>query len=168
MILLVVQDFRRFDLRMKNGPRDDPARAEGRRLFELAQLDIWDSLRSSLQLPKEGPSSRAAFKKKIDKKDKRFGKLIKANLVFLLGEDSDEDSEDDDDIEDGSEEDGGQASYETVTATLNALEASVKAKFPSKPPQTVADIVTLCDHACAIETPFNKVPGYFSVWRHGF
>ena len=150
----MLQDFRRFDLRMKNGPRDDPARAEGRRLFELAQLDIWDSLRSSLQLPKEGPSSRAAFKKKIDKKDKRFGKLIKANLVFLLGEDSDEDS--------------GQVSYETVTATLNALEASVKAKFSSKPPQTVADIVTLCDHACAIETPFNKVPGYFSVWRHGF
>ena len=49
----MLQDFRRFDLRMKNGPRDDAARAEGRRLFELAQVDIWDSLRSALQLPKE-------------------------------------------------------------------------------------------------------------------
>ena len=162
MILLVVQDFRRFDLRMKNGPRDDPARAEGRRLFELAQLDIWDSLRSALQLPKEGPSSRAAFKKKIDKKNKRFGKLIKANLVFLLEEDSEEGSEGESDggWEDGGEEDGGQASYDAVTASLAALEASVKAAFPSKQPQIVADVVTLYEHANAIEAPFNEVPAH--------
>ena len=138
----MLQDFRRFDLRMKNGPRCDNARAEGRRLFELAQLDIWDSLRSALQLPKESSDSspsRVAVKEKIGKEDKRFGKLIKANLEFLL------------------EEDGGQASYDAVTASLAALEVAVKAAFPSKPPQIVADVVTLYKDACGIEALFNEV-----------
>ena len=142
MIVLVLQHFRRFDLRMKNGPRDDTGRAEGRRLFELAQLDIWDSLRSALQLPKEsseGSPSRVTLNEKIDKENKRFGKLIEANLEFLL------------------EEDGGQASYDAVTASLAALATTVESAFPSKPPQTVADVVTLYEHACAIEAPFNEV-----------
>ena len=165
MISFVLQDFRRFDLEMKNGPRDDAAMAEGRRLFELVQLDIWDSLRSALLLPEEGPSSRASLKKKIDRKNKRFGKLIKANLVFLLEEDSDEDSEGESDggSEDGGGEDCSQANYDAVTATLAALEATVKASFPSKPPQIVADVVTLYEHACAIEAPFNEVPARFSA-----
>ena len=127
---------------MKNGPRDDPARAKAAQLFDVAQVDIWVSLYSALRLHKEsveGSPSRVTLKEKIDKENARFGKLIKANLEFLL------------------EEDGGQASYDAVTASLAALEVAVKAAFPSKPPQIVADVVTLYKDACGIEALFNEV-----------
>ena len=128
---------------MKKGPTNSAdavaARSEARRLFDAAQVDIWTSLHSALQLPKEGASSRATLNEKIDKENERFGNLIKANVKFLL------------------DEDGGQATYDTVTASLAAFEATVKTTFPSKPPQTVADIVTLYEHACAIEARFNEV-----------
>ena len=139
----MLQAFRRHDLLMKKGPKNAAdavvARSEALELFDVAQVDIWASIHSALQLPKEGASSRATLNEKIDKENKRFGKLIKANLEFLL------------------DEDGGQATYDTVTASLAAFEATVKTTFPSKPPQTVADIVTLYEHACAIEARFNEV-----------
>ena len=50
-----------------------------------------------------------------------------------------------------------QAGYAAAMASLAALEASVKAAFPSKPPQSVADIVTLYQHASTIKHSFDQV-----------
>ena len=49
------------------------------------------------------------------------------------------------------------AGYAAATASLAALEASVKAAFPSKPPQSVADIVALYQHASTIKHAFDQV-----------
>ena len=50
-----------------------------------------------------------------------------------------------------------EAGYAASTASLAALEASVKVNFPSKPPQSVADIVILYQHASAIKQAFDQV-----------
>ena len=48
--------------------------------------------------------------------------------------------------------------YAALTASLAELTRSVMIAFPSNPRQSVADIVTLYEHAIAIETAFNQVP----------
>ena len=50
-----------------------------------------------------------------------------------------------------------EAGYAAATASLATLEASVKVTFPSKPPQSVADIVALYQHASAIKQAFDQV-----------
>ena len=49
------------------------------------------------------------------------------------------------------------AGYAAATASLALLNTSVKATFPSKPPQSVADIVTLYQHTSAIKHSFDQV-----------
>ena len=120
--------------------RDEAAvRAEGQRLFDLAQLDLWASLQSALRLPsvKEPTMNREAIKREVDEEQTIYGDLIKASVRVLIRQD--------------------KTGYEAVMASLEELEGTVKAAFPLKPPQTVADIVTLYDNASSIETDFNQV-----------
>ena len=50
--------------------------------------------------------------------------------------------------------------HEAVTASLEALRCTVTASIHSKPRQRASDVVTLYEHACAIETAFNQVLCY--------
>jgi hypothetical protein len=127
----------------RGGPWDEVARAEGQRLFDLAQLDLWASLLCALRLPspKEPTMDRVALKAKVDRENGVYSNFIKASVDVLIYQD--------------------EAGYAAVTASLAALEASVKAAFSSKPPQTVAEIVVLYEHAGAIETDFNQVTPCF-------
>lgn len=84
---------------------------------------------------------RVALKAKVDRENGVYSNLIKASVDVLIYQD--------------------EAGYAAVTASLTALEASVKAAFSSKPPQTVAEIVILYEHAYAIETDFNQVTPCF-------
>ena len=124
----------------KGGVRDEVAvRDEGRRLFDLAQLDLWASLLCALRLPspKEPTMDRVALTAKVDRENGVYSNLIKASVDVLIYQD--------------------EAGYAAVMASLTVLEASVKSAFPTKPPQSVADIVILYEHAGAIETVFNQV-----------
>ena len=57
-----------------------------------------------------------------------------------------------------------EAGYAAATASLATLEASVKVTFPSKPPQSVADIVALYQHASAIKHAFDQVGVGLAGW----
>lgn len=119
---------------LKAGPWDDLARAEGQRLFDVAQLDLWASLQSAL----EPTLDRAGLKANVDKEQNDFGDLIKAHVIFLIRRDG--------------------AGYAAVTASLETLQTAVESAFHCKPQQTVDDIVTLYGHACDIAAEFNEVP----------
>ena len=128
-----------FDLRLNSGPWDEAAKAEGRRLFDLAQMDLWASLHSALQLPspKMPDMDVNALKSKVDRETGVYAKAVEAFVELLIHQD--------------------EAGYAAVTASLAALKRRVKAACPAKPSQTVTDIVTLYQHACDIETDFNEV-----------
>ena len=119
---------------MKKGPRDAAASAEAQRLFDVAQLDLWASLLRALELPE---AVRAELKEEVAREKRDFGELIQANVTFLERRDG--------------------AGYTAVTESLDALQRTVKTDFPSKPRQTVAEIVTLYQHAYNIEQRFNQV-----------
>ena len=75
--------------------------------------------------------------KQVDLEAEAYAKPVKAFVELLIYQDG--------------------AGYAAATASLAALNDSVKAAFPSKPPQSVADIVTLYQHASAIKQAFDQV-----------
>ena len=81
--------------------------------------------------------NRAALQREVDEEQTTYGDLIKASVRVLIRQD--------------------KTGYEAVMASLAELEGRVKAAFPFKPPQIVAEIVTLYDNASSIETDFNQV-----------
>jgi hypothetical protein len=50
-----------------------------------------------------------------------------------------------------------RAGHAALMASLAELGRAVEAGFPSKPPQLVADVVSLYQHACAIKESFDQV-----------
>ena len=103
-------------------------------LFFLAQRDLWASLLCALQLPS---SDRAALQAMVETENSVYANLVSASVGVLIHQD--------------------RAGHAAVTASLAELDALVKAAFPTKPTQTVTDIVTLYEHAHAIEATFNQV-----------
>ena len=73
----------------------------------------------------------------VDRENGVYSNLIKASVDVLIYQD--------------------EAGYAAATASLATLEASVKVTFPSKPPQSVVNIVTLYQHASAIKQAFDQV-----------
>ena len=134
---------------LKRGPQqrdtkdEAAAKVEGRRLFDLAQLDLWASLHSALQLPspKEPSLDRVTLKAKVNREAEAYSNPVKAFVELLIYQDG--------------------MGYAALTVSLTELDRSVQAVFPSKPPQTVDNIVTLYDHAGIVETEFNQVTWSF-------
>ena len=131
-------------MQLRKGPWDDAAKETGQQLFILAQLDIWTSISNALQLPssKEPDFDRVALQREVDEEQKVYGDHVKSAVNILIRQD--------------------RAGFALLTASLADLERAVKAVFPSKPPQlvadvVVADVVSLYQHANAIKQNFDQV-----------
>ena len=131
-------------MQLRNGPWDAAARERSQQLFVLAQRDLWASLLCALQLPspKEPELDRSALEREVDEEQKVYGDFINSAVRVLIRQD--------------------RAGHAALTASLAELERTVKAVFPSKPPQlvadvVVADVVSLYQHAKAIKQNFDQV-----------